>query len=124
MSMADIQTQSLIEHAKRELKLSHEPDDIVAWYEKMLILCTKESPFSDIPNSQLRLLQRLLQRDVLSELTDNPKEWVRLNGNVWQNTRDPKSFSYDGGKTYHTLGDGPNDSTPSYYEAYEATNVD
>ena len=120
VSISDIQHQTLLEHVRRETKAAGFSPEETAWYERMVTLCTKDSPFTDIPNEQISMVRRLLNRELLSDITDDPGEWFGLTANLWQNKRNPKVFSYDGGKTYHYLDHQPTDSKCSK----EVTNVD
>lgn len=52
------------------------------------------------------LFRKLANWETLTPLTSNPDEWTKVTGDgdsqqeMWQNTRDPRYFSFDRGKTY------------------------
>lgn len=53
-----------------------------------------------------QIVAKLLRYEPLTPLTYGPDEWVEVeNGRTWQNKRDPKVFSSDGGKTHTRLGE-------------------
>jgi hypothetical protein len=53
-----------------------------------------------------QVVYRLMRYEPLTPLTFAPDEWNEVEtGKTWQNNRDSKVFSYDGGKTYSRLGD-------------------
>jgi hypothetical protein len=56
------------------------------------------------------LFHRLSNFETLSSITDDPDEWqdtiemgTDKSKTLWQNKRDPKFFSKDGGKTYYDV---------------------
>jgi hypothetical protein len=55
------------------------------------------------------LVGRLMRYEPLTPLTYEPDEWIDVSGisssPMWQNSRDSKTFSVDGGKTHYRLGD-------------------
>lgn len=59
--------------------------------------------------AHLALIERLLQFKSLTPITDNPAEWQEIEEGfmgrpgVFQNRRDGRLFSEDGGKTYHNV---------------------
>ena len=102
----------LIDHAKRELEkigLSPEAiDDYLApleAFDKLLFFDKVQK------NNAAQVLADLLLGKTLTTITDDPWEWQLLPGSdtdsdmrgIWQNKRDPKAFSTDGGKTYYYL---------------------
>jgi hypothetical protein len=56
-------------------------------------------------------LDKLLRYQPLSELTDDPGEWIDRHADgttptpLWQSKRNPETFSNDGGKTYTLLSE-------------------
>ena len=50
------------------------------------------------------LVGKLMRFEPLTPLTYEADEWID-HGGTWQNKRDSKVFSDDGGKTHHRLGD-------------------
>lgn len=55
----------------------------------------------------LHLATKLMDFKPLGPLTNDPEEWDHISeqrsgrSNLWQNTRDSRAFSEDGGKTYY-----------------------
>ena len=45
-------------------------------------------------------LTQLLKYGNLAPLTDEPKEWVEIDYNLWQSIRNRDAFSKNGGKTF------------------------
>ena len=50
------------------------------------------------------LFVRLVRGEVLTPLTSDPAEWREVADGVWQNTRDSRAFSNNGGATWNTIG--------------------
>lgn len=98
---------SLLEHTRRELELIGEDSDVIDWY------CRVVKEFSSFGHSggsasvAVPTLQRLLSFEALTPLTDDPGEWEdrsEVSGYpIWQNVRDSRAFSEDGGLTYYLL---------------------
>jgi hypothetical protein len=107
---------NLVDHARRELEIIGEDEDITDGILKMVQI------FSDMDHSgasafhTIGVLNQLLQFRNLAPLTDDPSEWMHISeqmwggeGGIWQNTRNAEAFSNDGGKTYYLLSEGGND---------------
>lgn len=95
---------NLVEHAKRELALIGEDQEVIDW---MVSVVAKYAEFGHSGGSHSICLPRLtalLNFDNLSELTDDPAEWIDRTAEsgcpFWQNSRNSRAFSEDGGKTY------------------------
>lgn len=60
-----------------------------------------------------QLVEKLLRYEPITPLTYEPDEWIG-HGETWQNKRDSKVFSSDGGKTHSRLGesDAPPETPP------------
>jgi hypothetical protein len=108
---------NLVDHAKRELELIGEEPETIEQYLKII------QAFADCGHSGFSaahmtgVLHELLQYNNLSLLTDDPDEWMHVAevtygkpGGVWQNIRNSKAFSNDGGKTYYLLSEGGSDA--------------
>lgn len=100
---------SLVDHARRELGLIGEEPDVIDWYIRV-IECFNEFGHSGCSvEITLSVLERLLRFQPLAQLTYGPEEWVRHEGygidggDLWQNIRDSRIFSYDGGKTHYNV---------------------
>jgi hypothetical protein len=105
---------NLVDHARRELALIGE--------EKWLTdgLCKVIAAFAEMGHSgfsaehSTAALEKLLRFQPLGPLTDDPAEWEdrsEMSGYpVWQNLRDPRAMSKDGGKTYTLVDEEPKTS--------------
>lgn len=109
---------SLVEHTRREMTLLGEDTDVIEW---MISVVEKFAEFGHSGGSASILipqLNQLLQYETLTPLTCDPHEWQdwsEISGApVWQNKRNSKAFSEDGGKTYW-LVDGPTNPRPYYH---------
>jgi hypothetical protein len=104
----------LVDHARRKLALIGEDE----WLTNGL--CKVISAFAAMGHSgfsaehSTAVLEKLLRFQSLSPLTDDPAEWIdrsEISGTpLWQNTRDPRAMSADGGKTYTLVDEEPQDS--------------
>ncbi len=116
--------ENLVDHAKRELVLAGMFDKEVdgskplgdyncmvaeAVLELMDVLASqRHSGFS--AGMTRELFNRLSNFEALTEITDNPDEWIdrtEMSGgnSMWQSDRNPSLFSSDGGSTYWDLDD-------------------
>jgi hypothetical protein len=116
--MAHTTTDSpLIDHARRELALIGENE----WLTNGL--CRVVAAFAEMGHSgfsadhSTAVLEKLLRYQPLSPLTDDPAEWQdrsQMSGYpIWQNRRDSRAMSTDGGKTYTLVDEEPQDSDSS-----------
>ena len=95
---------NLVSHARRELERIGEEPFIIDRY--LSVVC----PFAECGHSGMSaavmasVLERLLRYEPLSELTDDPAEWIDRSEMSsmpwWQNIRDSRAMSHDGGMTY------------------------
>lgn len=95
----------LVEHARTELERTDENDDYIDW---MVSVVEQYASFRHSGGSHMVSLPRLIQlldHGNLTPLTDDPAEWEDrsdISGYpVWQNTRNSRAFSENGGKTYY-----------------------
>ncbi|EFL29444.1 hypothetical protein SSOG_09158 [Streptomyces himastatinicus ATCC 53653] len=116
---------NLVAHARRELRLVGEDKDVIDG------LCRVVQAFADMGHSgtsahfATQYLDKLLRYQPLSELTDNPDEWIDRHAEgmtptpMWQSVRNSEAFSTDGGKTYTLLSEretaGDMATTPLHY---------
>lgn len=113
---------NLVEHAKRELFLAGFYDDDVPYGKGMIadsIVAAIEG-FIKVGHSggsaqiAIPILEKLLRFEVLSAITNDPNEWLKIDDNISgqknlsQNTRGSMFFSHDDGKTYYH-GNNPNE---------------
>lgn len=97
---------NLVKHARYELELIGEESATIEGYLRVI------QAFADMGHSggsamvAIPTITRLLNFQPLSEITNNPAEWMEVGEDMWQNTRDSQAFSDDGGKTHWHLKDG------------------
>lgn len=103
---------NLVTHARRELELIGEEPDTIEWYVRVI----KEfAAFGHSGSSAFfttNTLERLLRFEPLAYITNRPEDWFHHGsdiwgeeGGIWQNKRDGRLFSSDGGKTYTNVND-------------------
>ena len=100
---------NLTDHARRELVLIGEEPATIEWY------CSVIDKFSEFGHSggsasvAIPTLNKLLQYQNLSALTDDPKDWLDVGpysadgSPLWQSRRRAEAFSEDGGQTYYLV---------------------
>jgi hypothetical protein len=97
---------NLISHARRELRRIGEEPDVIAWYLSVVRAFAAYGHSGGSADATTGVLERLLRYKPLSELTDDPAEWIDRSEMSsmpwWQNIRDSRAMSHDGGKTYWT----------------------
>lgn len=98
---------TLVEHARRELTLLGEEPEVVDWYCRVIAEFASCGHSGGSAAVAVPVLHELLQYHPLTPLTDDPADWTDQSGRsgypLWQNRRDPRAFSDDGGKTYWLL---------------------
>ncbi|MFD9223833.1 hypothetical protein ACFWDI_28470 [Streptomyces sp. NPDC060064] len=104
---------NLVDHARRELTLLGEDPWIVDG------LCKVVAAFAEMGHSgssaahATTYLEKLLRYEALTPITDDPAEWQdcsEMSGYpIWQNVRDSRAMSADGGKTYTLVDEEPQD---------------
>lgn len=107
---------SLIEHAERELaRLGNDAD----FNESILGAVRAFASYGHSGGSAsyaIPVLNDLLQFKNLTPLTDDPDEWMKVEGSsdsdegLWQSCRRPEAFSEDGGKTYTLTSDNAHET--------------
>jgi len=105
---------NLMAHARRELTLVGEDPWITDG------LCKVVAAFAEMGHSgssaahATHYLNKLLRYEALTPLTDDSAEWIdrsEISGTpLWQNIRDSRAMSTDGGKTYTLVDEEPLDS--------------
>lgn len=105
---------SLLAHARKELILMGEEPDIIKWYISVLEKYVELEHSGASLEVTSNVLFRLMQHKNLTELTNDPKEWVDVStysyanqkkGSLWQSKRNMEAFSMDGGETYYILSE-------------------
>lgn len=98
---------NLVKHARHELALVGEDPDVIDWYARVIQAYSSFGHSGGSAWATVNVLEDLLRFRPLTSLTDDPDEWMYHgpemwdgeNG-IWQNKRDGRMFSPDGGKTY------------------------
>lgn len=113
----DDQDSNLVKHAYHELTLIGEDPKVIDWYIRVI---KEYASFGHSGGSHMAImpcLSQLLNFQPLSPLTNDPEEWYHHSkdmwdgdNGIWQNKRDGRMFSEDGGETY-TCVDDPKDPT-------------
>jgi hypothetical protein len=117
----------LVEHARRELALRGETDQ--AFVDSIIAavrgFCSYPGHSGASAAIAAEYVHDLLRWRTLTSLTRDPAEWIdrtEISGRpLWQNNRDPRAMSEDGGRTYwitdevSQTSDGPD--APKYFSA-------
>lgn len=121
---------SLVEHARRELELCGQTAEDPAYTQSIITAVAAFAMYGHSGGSAsvaIEQLYRLLKGEALSPLTDDPEEWedrTEMSGKPWwQNRRDSRAMSHDGGKTYWLVDDprhGDSDSGKPVYTSAPA----
>jgi len=106
----------LAKHARRELELIGEDPEVIGWYCRVIREFASFGHSGGSASAAVPVLHELLQWHPLSPVTSDPAEWIdqgEASGYpLWQNRRDSRCFSEDGGKTWMRLGGGEADAAP------------
>lgn len=113
---------NLIAHARRELALIGEDQDVIDWYVTVIRAFASYGHSGGSAMATIPVLEALLRYRPLTPLTDDPAEWIDHAAEsgiaMWQNRRDSTAFSEDGGKTYWLLAEreagGSLETTPMH----------
>ena len=105
---------SLVEHARRELRLCGQTAEDPEYAESIVKAVESFASYGHSGGSAMvgiEQLHTLLKFGTLSPLTADPAEWLdrseMSSAPLWQSSRNPGAFSEDGGKTYYLLDDEP-----------------
>lgn len=103
---------NLVDHARRELALLGEDE----WTINGVVRIVRA--FADMGHSGgsafavTEYLERLLRFQPLTDITDDPDDWIHHGedvwgepGGIWQCRRNSEAFSRDGGTTYYLLSE-------------------
>lgn len=100
---------TLVEHARRELELVGEEPGMSACLVATVGAYASYGHSGGSHQEALRTLMLLLDYRALTPLTADPAEWIdrsQASGTPWwQNERDSRAMSCDGGRTYWLVGD-------------------
>jgi len=102
----------LIRHAEYELKLAgvgnQDSDYGGMLYDAVMDLIrefSKQGHSGMSASMTLAMFDKLARFDALTDVTDNPDEWMEFTDGKWQSRRSSSKFSSDGGKTYYDIDD-------------------
>lgn len=102
----------LVQHAERELALAGVEPDVRKWCLDTVKSFSGQGHSGASAFVAIQILTRLLSFEALTPLTADPREWIQHSpdmwdgeSGVWQNVRDGRAFSSDGGKTYTYVDD-------------------
>ena len=90
----------LSKHAIGELSLIQEDAKIILWYVSVIEAFNIMQLGPEATDHCLGTLNQLLRYGNLAPLTDEPKEWIQIDDNLWQSIRNRDAFSNNGGTTY------------------------
>ncbi len=121
---------SLLDHAWRELRLSgtaqRDPELAAAVMTIVGVAAGLMRADAADPVDLAEPVARLLRNETLTPLSRDPGEWDDRSGPtgraLWQNRRNPKAFSEDGGRTYFLVHERQQFAphAPPVYEAAPA----
>ncbi len=101
------ETSSLTAHAREELARFGEDPGLAASIVATVAAFTSFGHSGGSAPHAVALLEVLLRRGTLTELTADPGEWIDRSEQsgypMWQSARCPAAFSSDGGKTFWLL---------------------
>jgi len=112
---------NLVEHARRELALIGEDQDVTDWFVAVIEKFAEFGHSGGSAEVCIPRLEQLLRFQPLSALTNDPAEWIdrteESGGHAfWQSARNPEAFSEDSGQTYWLLSErdaaGSAETTP------------
>lgn len=114
----------LVQHARRELALlGEEPEEFVESIVGAVRAFCSFGHSGGSAEAAVEYVHDLLRYRPLTSLTRDPAEWEdrsEISGTaLWQNMRDPRAMSTDGGRTYWLTTDEPdsNGDLPQYTAA-------
>lgn len=98
---------STVEHARAELQRVGALDQTPEWAESLVAAVEAFASYGHSGGSAMvgiDTLFRLLRQEALSPLSSDPDEWADRSAESgmpwWQNVRDSRAMSHDGGKTW------------------------
>ncbi|QFG13677.1 hypothetical protein PBI_SHEPARD_70 [Arthrobacter phage Shepard] len=117
---------NLVRHARHELNLIGEEPRVIDWYLRVIREYASFGHSGGSAWATMGVLDELLRFHPLTELTDDPDEWMHIaeavagQPDLWQNKRDGRCFSNDGGLTYHNIHEPKNeDGTWKKYDTID-----
>lgn len=115
---------TLVEHARRELERLGEEPAMIDWYCRVVAEFVSFGHSGGSAMVAIPVLHDLLQFRPLTPLTDDPAEWEdrsAMSGQPWwQNIRDGRAMSHDGGLTYWLVDEDAGDGVRPLHHAQPA----
>lgn len=115
----DAEDSNTVQHARAELKLLGEEPETIEYYVGVIKEYAKFGHSGGSHAAVLPVLIALLDLKPLTALSNDPTEWYYHgeevwgdNGGIWQNRRNGRAFSKDGGKTYYLVDDPTEEGVP------------
>lgn len=112
MEDEEVPESNLLKHARFELTRLGEDTDVIDWYLDVVDAYRSFGHSGGSHFATLPVIFKLLNFEPLTPLTNDPEEWHfhgediwGAPGGVWQNRRDGRMFSNDGGLTYTSIDD-------------------
>ena len=99
------QTSNLMKHARTELEILGEDAEIVERYLDLIRVFAAQGHSGGSASVFIPTITKLLQFENLTPITDEAIEWNEVVSGMWQNTRNSKFFSEDGGQNYYDVDD-------------------
>lgn len=103
---------NLVRHARRELAALGNGPEINDHVLEMVAIFSAAGHSGFSAMYTIGLLERLLRFENLTDLTDDPDEWLHHDYDhsgwkhgIYQNVRNGEAFSFNGGKTYYLLSE-------------------
>lgn len=103
---------ALVEHARKELERIGEEPEVIDWYLRIIREYASFGHSGGSASATAVVLEELLRFRPLTPPTNDPSEWIKHSPDswdgknpIWQNTRDGRAFSTDGGDTYTLVDD-------------------
>lgn len=103
---------NLISHAEKELRLAGFCDKdsdyggmLSQAVLRMVYVFAAEGHSGFSANYTLQLFNEVARFRTLTPISSDPSEWRQVGPNDWQNIRDSRCFSADGGKTWYNYED-------------------
>jgi hypothetical protein len=108
---------NLVEHARIELELLGEYQEVIDGFLDVIQAFANMGHSGSSAAFAIPTISKLLSFENISPLTDDPDEWQHHSeefwgapNGIWQNKRNSKAFSKDGGKTFYLLDDKDSDN--------------
>lgn len=126
MSAID-EDSGLVKHARRELTRVGEEPYVIDWYLRTITAFVSFGHSGGSAMVAIPVLTELLNFHPLSDLTDDPAEWIdhsEMSGvPMWQSTRRPDAFSTDGGRSYRLLAEQAGDGVTPLHQSAPASAI-